>query len=173
MMSTYPEWSRVYIHYRDTARMMMSAYPEWNRVYIHYSDTARMMMSAYPEWSSLHPLHRHSRNEGGCIYPKWSRTYIRYCCGGWWNGKYCATRTGIEPTPLVFPTSVLTITLSRLPDVTAISTPTCICGLLAGEVGADYITQRLLNEGDCIHYTDNTKMDPSLYPEWSSLYTLY
>ena len=37
---------------------------------------------------------------------------------------------GLEPTPLAFRASVLPITSPRLPDVTIIPTPTCLCSLL-------------------------------------------
>ena len=39
-------------------------------------------------------------------------------------------RTGIEPTSLAFPASVLTITPPRLSDVTTVPTPTNLCGFL-------------------------------------------
>ena len=37
---------------------------------------------------------------------------------------------GIEPTALAFRTSVLTITPPRIPDVTNLPMPTCVCGSL-------------------------------------------
>ena len=36
-------------------------------------------------------------------------------------------KTGIDATPLAFQDIVLTITPSRLPDVTTLPTPTCLC----------------------------------------------
>ena len=41
-----------------------------------------------------------------------------------------AHRAGIEPMSLAFQASVLSITQPRLPDVTTVPTPTCICGSL-------------------------------------------
>ena len=37
---------------------------------------------------------------------------------------------GIKPTSLVFQASVLTIKTARLPDVTTVPTPTCLCSSL-------------------------------------------
>ena len=55
------------------------------------------------------------------------------------NGEISTPRVGIEPTYLAFLASVLTITLSSLPDVTTLRTPTCLCGSFAREFSADYL----------------------------------
>ena len=48
-----------------------------------------------------------------------------------------APRAGIEPTSLAFWASVVAITQPRLPDITTIPIPTCLCSPLP-EVSVDY-----------------------------------
>ena len=58
-----------------------------------------------------------------------------------WRGDengHCCSRMGIEPTYLAFWVSVLTITPSRLPDVTTLSTATGLSGSLSEKDRAGY-----------------------------------
>ena len=47
-----------------------------------------------------------------------------------WVEDNIKSRAGFEPTPLAFRPRVLTITPLSLPDVIALSMPTCLCGPL-------------------------------------------
>ena len=53
-------------------------------------------------------------------------------------------RAGIEPTPLRFRASTLTIIPPKHPDVTTLSTPISICGSLS-EVSVDYYTTLVID----------------------------
>ena len=57
-----------------------------------------------------------------CIY-----IYVYVCVAGVMKMGNIVAGTEIEPTSLAFRASVLTITSPRLPDVTTILMPTCLC----------------------------------------------
>ena len=59
-----------------------------------------------------------------------------------------APRAGIKPTSLAGRVSVLTITLPKLPDVTILSTSSCLCGLV------EYKTKTILTVN--MDYAANT-----------------
>ena len=73
-----------------------------------------------------------------------------------------AHRAGIESISLAFRASVLTITPNRLPDITTLQTPTCLCGCLPERsVQSTEVTVTLVRH--CAERTAH--IEPPIYPK--------